>query len=64
MPKPTPVLLQREGLEVGGLARPDADARKLGAYFLLVLLSGRELQREIEVVEEIGFHQFFVDFRE
>src|SRR5206468_2314226 len=41
------LLLQREVLEVESLARSDADARKLGAYLLLVFLSGRELQREV-----------------
>jgi hypothetical protein len=37
------LLLQREVLEIEGLAWPDADTCKLGADFLLVLLRGRKL---------------------
>ena len=56
------LLLQREVLEVEGLARPDTNGRKLGPYRFLVLLRGRELQREIKVLEEVRLHEFLVDF--
>ena len=46
------------------LPGPDADARKLSADLLLVLLRGRELEREVEIVEEIRLHELLVDFRE
>src|SRR4029077_15997216 len=57
------LVLHREVLELHGLAWPDADARKLGADFLLVLLSGRKLQRKIEIVEEVPLHQLLIDLR-
>src|SRR5580704_4173789 len=57
------LVLQRESLEVEGLARPDADARELSAYLCLVLLSGRELQGEVEEFEEVRLHELLVDFR-
>src|SRR5262249_15938088 len=37
------LVLRRQVLEVGGLARSDPDARKLSAYFCLVCFCGRKL---------------------
>src|SRR3977135_437269 len=57
------LLLQRKVFEVHGLAWPDANARKLGSYLCLVGQCRRELQREIEVFEEISLYEILVDFR-
>jgi hypothetical protein len=56
MPKPISSFFER-------LARSNADGRKLGAYLLLVVFHGRELQREVEELEEVRLHELLVDFR-
>ena len=49
--------------EVEGLAGADADARELCADLLFVRLGGRELQREIEIFEEVLLDELLVDLR-
>ena len=56
------LVLYRKALEVEGLARSDANARKLGADLLLVFLSGRKLQRKVEVFEEVRLRELFAIF--
>src|SRR5215468_3988939 len=55
--------LVRDGqiLELEGLAEADTDTSQLGADLALFRSGGRELEREVEVLEEVRLRQLLVD---
>src|SRR5271169_2484152 len=54
----------RQALEAERLAWAYADLGELVAYFLLVRRRWRELQRKVEILEEVFLHEFLVDLWE
>src|SRR6266852_1172750 len=58
------LVLQRKILEVEGLARADADAGKLLANDTFFRPRRCELQREVEILEEVFLREFLVDLWE
>ena len=57
------LVFQRQVLEIGCLSGSDADAGKFSANIRFNGLGRCELQRKIEVLEEVPFHQLLVDLR-